>query len=115
MNVTAASQRTRIDVDQFHKMGEAGILAPGARIELIEGELLDMPPIGTRHAYGVNTLNRLLYEARVQDRGVISGQNSVIISRLTEPQPDVLVLAPRVDGHRDAVPRSDEVLHRSIR
>ncbi len=110
MNSLPARQRTRIDVDQYHKMAAAGIFASDARIELIDGELLDMPPIGSRHAFGVNGLNRLLAKAGVHDRAVISIQNSLIVSRYNEPQPDVLLLAPRADGYRDTAPRTADVL-----
>ena len=54
--------RHRFTVDEYHRMGEVGIFSPDARVELIEGEVIDMPPIGSRHADVVTVLGqRLVY------------------------------------------------------
>ena len=55
--------RHRIDVDEYYRMAEVGLLAPDARVELIDGEVIPMVPIGSRHAAVVNALNRLLGNA----------------------------------------------------
>ena len=60
MNAVVEPNRHKLTVDDFVRMGEAGIFAEDARIELIEGDLFDMPPIGTRHSSVSNRLNRLL-------------------------------------------------------
>ena len=52
-------KRHRLTAEQYHRMGEAGVFAPGARVELIEGEVIDMAPIGTKHWSAVSRLNRL--------------------------------------------------------
>jgi Uma2 family endonuclease len=56
-------QRHRLTVDEYHRMGEAGVLQPDARVELIDGEIVDMAPIGTRHAAAVKRINLLLSQA----------------------------------------------------
>ena len=58
-----AEMKHRITVEAYHRMGEAGVLAPDARTELIEGEILDKAPIGSRHASVVNRLTSLFVPA----------------------------------------------------
>ena len=90
-------------------MGEAGILAPDERVELIEGEIVEMAPIGSRHSGMVTRLTRLLVQA-AGDRGLVSVQNPVWVSRITEPQPDFALLKPRADDYQSATPRPEDVL-----
>lgn len=90
-------------------MGEAGIFAPDARVELIDGEVIDMPPIGSRHAAIVDTLGKLIMRA-VGDRGIVRTQGPVALGRDSEPLPDLAVLKPRAGGYFDAHPRPADVL-----
>jgi Uma2 family endonuclease len=77
-------------------MGEAGILAPDARVELIDGEIIDMPPIGFRHSGTVDRLTRLLVTA-CGDRAIVRVQGSIQLGDYSEPQPDLALLRPRSD------------------
>jgi len=79
-------------VDEYHRMGEAGIFHPEARLELIEGEVIEMSPVGDRHIVCVNRANAL-FSARLAGKAMVSVQNPVRLGRYTEPQPDIL-LAP---------------------
>ncbi len=99
----------RLTVDQYHRMAETGVLEPDARVELIEGELLDMAPIGTRHWSAVSRLNRLLVQA-LGERAVVSIQQSIRLDRYTEPEPDVAVLKPRDDFYSGALPTGRDAL-----
>ena len=101
--------RFPLTVAQYHRMGEVGILDEDDRVELIEGELVAMVPIGSNHAGTVNTLTRRLVMA-VGDRGVVGVQNPVQLDDLSEPQPDFSILKPRADDYRQATPRPDDVL-----
>jgi Uma2 family endonuclease len=101
--------RRALTVAEYHRMGEAGILTERDRVELIEGQLVAMSPIGSQHSGTVNALNRLLVQI-VGDRGVVSVQNPVQLDDLTEPEPDFAVLKPRPDDYRLATPRAEEVL-----
>ena len=101
--------RRVLTVAEYHRMGEVGILTKRDHVELIEGELIAMSPIGSEHAGTVNALNRLLVQA-VGDRGVVAVQNPVRLDDLSEPQPDFAVLKPRADDYRRATPRSVDVL-----
>jgi len=100
--------RHRLSVDDFHKLGEAGILDEDSRVELIEGELFDMPPIGVPHMQVVNRLNRLLVLA-VGDQGIVSVQNPVTLPPHSEPQADVTILKPGW-AVSVATPTPDDVL-----
>jgi Uma2 family endonuclease len=99
----------RLTVEQYHRMAETGVLEPDARVELIEGELLDMAPIGTRHWATVNRLNRLLVQA-AGERAIVSIQSSIRLDRYTEPEPDVAVLRPRDDFYAGALPSGHDAL-----
>ena len=88
--------RHKLTVDDYHRMAEAGILAEDDRVELIDGELLDMAPIGQDHAATGNKLTRDLVMA-FGDRAIVSVQNPLRLDRLNEPQPDFAVFRPRAD------------------
>ena len=92
-------RRHRITVNEYHRMAEVGLLAPDARVELIEGEIIDMAPIGKAHASIVDQLTRLLTRAVVDD-AIVRIQGSVRLSRMSEPGPDVVLLKPRADFYR---------------
>ena len=100
-------KRRRFTVHDYHRMGEAGILHEDDRVELIEGEIVEIAAIGTRHFSCVNRLNRLLVMT-VGDEGVVSVQNPVRLNEHTEPQPDLAVIRPR--DYRESLPEPDDVL-----
>jgi Uma2 family endonuclease len=101
--------RRPLTVAEYHRMGEVGILTEDDRVELIEGQLIAMSPIGSNHAGTTNMLTRVLVQL-VGDRGVVAVGNPVQLDDLSEPQPDFAVLKPRDDDYRRATPRPDEVL-----
>ena len=101
--------RRPITVAEYHRMGEAGILHEDDRVELIEGQLIAMAPIGSDHSGTVNALNRILVLA-IGDAGIVAVGNPVRLSNMTEPQPDFAVLKPRPDFYRQSIPRPDDVL-----
>jgi Uma2 family endonuclease len=103
------SARHFFTVAEFERMGEAGIFAKDARLELIEGEIVEMSPIGSRHAACVNFLSRFL-NAAVGDRALISTQNPIQLNDYSEPQPDVALLRLRDDFYRHAHPMPEDVL-----
>jgi Uma2 family endonuclease len=99
----------RFTVDEYHRMAETGILTPDDRVELLDGQIVPMTPIGVRHAACVTALTNLLAPAMV-GRGLLSPQNPVRLDRFGEPQPDIAVLAPRADGYRSRHPGPGDVL-----
>ncbi len=102
-------RRHPITVEDYHRMAQVGLLAPDARVELIEGEIIDMAPIGTDHNGVVNQLSHLLNKA-VGDQGIVQTQGVVRLDQTSEPQPDLVVLAPRTDFYRSAHPAPQDVL-----
>lgn len=96
-------------VKEFERMGEAGIFSEGARLELIEGEIVEMSPIGSRHAGCVLFLSRFLNQA-ISDIAIVSTQNPIQLDDLTEPQPDIALLRLRDDFYRDSHPNPQDVL-----
>ncbi len=109
MSSPAANVRHKLTVSDYYRMGDAGILHEDDRIELIEGELIDMAPIGSRHAMTVNRIMRQIHNA-VDEPYVISNQNPLRLSDLTEPQPDGMILKPRENEYADAHPGPEDVI-----
>ena len=90
-------------------MGEAGIFAAGDRVELIDGEVIDMSPIGALHAAIVARLTAFL--CRSVGSGVIVWcQNPIRLDEASEPEPDIALLRPRADGYMSAHPGPEDVL-----
>jgi Uma2 family endonuclease len=100
-------RRRRFTVEEYHRMGEAGILGEGERVELIEGEVIEMNPIGSRHAACVKMLTKLLSGALGEDL-LLDVQNPVRLSGGLEPQPDLMVVRAR--DYRDSLPGPEDVL-----
>ncbi len=96
-------------VGEYNRMAEAGILTEDDCVELIEGEIVKMSPIGSRHAACVNRLNMLLSRQAGQSF-IVSVQNPVIVSEYSEPEPDLAVLQWREDYYAQELPQSADVL-----
>ncbi len=103
------SRLHRITVDEFYRMAEVGLLAPDARVELIEGVIIDMAPIGTFHAVVVDRLVKLLVPA-VGDYAVVRVQGPVRLSCDSEPLPDIALLKPLPGGYSGAHPQGADTL-----
>lgn len=101
--------RHRLTVDDYHRMGEAGVLAPDARTELINGEIIDMTPPGSRHSAIVTYLIHAL-TAAVGHSALVSVQSPLRLSRMDEPQPDLQILRKRDDFYSKALPGGPDVL-----
>ena len=99
--------RRRFTVHEYHRMGEVGILHEDDRVELIDGEIVEMSPIGGRHALCVSLLNRLLVRS-VGDRAIVSPQNPVRLDEHHEPQPDLTVIRDRAYGR--SLPTPEDTL-----
>lgn len=90
-------------------MGEVGIFDPADRVELLDGEIVYISPIGARHAGVVNRVNRLL-NARLGDRAIVIVQNPLRLPPRSEPRPDVTVARFRHDCYESAHPTAEDVL-----
>ncbi|MGH6636313.1 MAG: Uma2 family endonuclease [Gammaproteobacteria bacterium] len=101
-------RKHRLTVHDFHRMGEAGILPVDGRMELIEGEITDMAPIGSRHAAIVKRLMALFVRA-AGTRAIVSVQDPIIFGEYSEPEPDLALIQPRDDFYAIGLPRAEEV------
>jgi Uma2 family endonuclease len=106
---TIAPSRHLISVDAFHRMGETGILGPRDRVELIDGEIIDMSPIGVLHAAIVARLASH-FSQRLGPIGVVWCQNPLRLDDISEPEPDIAILRPRADFYMTAHPGAADVL-----
>jgi Uma2 family endonuclease len=88
--------RKRFTADEYQRMGQAGILGEGDRVELIDGEIVAMTPIGTRHNASVARATRAMVRA-AGDEAIVLAQGSVRLGLYSEPQPDLVLLRPRSD------------------
>ncbi|MDF5738233.1 MULTISPECIES: Uma2 family endonuclease [unclassified Nostoc] len=100
--------RRKFTVEQYHKMVDSGILTEDDRVELIRGEIIEMSPIGTKHAACVKRLNKLLSQ-KLWDRVLIAIQDPVELNDNSEPQPDVALLKPRDDFYATAHPQPQDI------
>lgn len=101
--------RRLFTVEEYHRMGKAGILDEDERLELLDGEIIRMSPIGPRHASNVNQLTRF-FIITLDGLAILSTQNPFIADSASEPQPDILLLKPRKDRYSESLPTAADVL-----
>ena len=99
----------RFTTQQYHLMHEAGVFAKGDRIELVNGEIREMSPIGRKHAVCVARATRF-FQIKLGDRVFIWVQNPILLSDHSEPQPDLAILKWRDDFYAEALPAPDDIL-----
>lgn len=109
MSAVVEPARHKLSIDDFERLDAAGILPRDSRIELIEGDLIDMPPIGTGHMSVVNRLNRVLIR-RAGDDAIVSVAHPMRLPPWSMPQPDFMLLLPRADDYATLHPGADDVL-----
>jgi Uma2 family endonuclease len=102
-------RRWMVTVANYHKMHEIGILGEDDRVELIDGEVRVMSPIGSLHAAIVNRLVALL-TSQIGQTAIVSVQNPIQLSTTSEPQPDLAILKYRPDFYAQATPSAADVL-----
>jgi Uma2 family endonuclease len=96
-------------VDEYHRMSEAGILSEDDRIELIEGEIIKMSPIGKLHASCVKRLNAI-FNHRASQFAIVSVQDPILLNEHSEPEPDIALLKLRDDFYSQQLPIAEDVL-----
>jgi Uma2 family endonuclease len=99
----------KFTVEDYRRMGEASVFSPDARVELIEGEIVDMSPIGDHHAACVDVLDELI-RVVLGRTVIVRVQNPVRLNDYSEPQPDITILKRREDFYRNGHPRPEDVL-----
>ncbi len=96
-------------VDDYNRMGESKIFSEDDRVELIEGEIIQMVPIGDRHVTCVNRLLDCFVSLQVVKKTIISIQNPIQLGEYSEPQPDITLLKPSVDFYTGCLSQSNDV------
>jgi Uma2 family endonuclease len=103
-------ERRRFTIDEYHRMGEAGILGCDERLELIAGHIVVREPIGSHHAGTVDRLNRL-WTSLLSERAIVRVQNPLVVPHeASEVQPDIMLLTPRADFYTSSHPTPADVL-----
>lgn len=108
-DMASVYERHRITLDEYHRMVAAAVFEPDSRVELINGELIEMPPIDPPHAYTVDQLIAL-FITRLAGRARIRCQNPASLPPDSEPQPDLVVARHVQAEYRDRHPSPDEIL-----
>ena len=96
-------------VHDYHRMADAGILSEDDRVELIEGEILAMTPIGPPHGAAVDRATRAMVTI-TGDSAIVRVQGSVGLNEYNEPQPDIVLLRPREDFYATRLPGPSDIL-----
>jgi len=99
----------RLTVEDYHRMGATGILSEDERVELLDGELYEMTPIGDGHIGGVIGLDYFL-NLRLAGRAFVSAQNPIQLNDYSEPEPDIAILRLRADNYRTGKARPEDIL-----
>src|SRR6185503_12493440 len=98
----------RFSVADYYRMAETGVLKPDARVELLDGKIIDMSPIGPFHGGSVKRLIRLFNKPSA-GRWLVSAQDPVHLDDNSEPQPDLMLLKPLADDYTSRHPVPDDV------
>ena len=107
--MSVAISKRRFSADDYQRMGQAGILTRADRVELIDGEVVAMMPIGPRHGACVDRANHAIVLA-VGDQAIVRVQGSVRLNLFTEPEPDLVLLRPRADFYASRLPGPSDIL-----
>jgi Uma2 family endonuclease len=99
----------RFTVGEYYQMAESGIFNEDDRVELLEGEIVEMAPIGSRHAASVRRISRSFFE-HLSGKATVSVQNPVRLNEQSEPQPDVVLLRHRPDYYAGGHPGPEDIL-----
>jgi Uma2 family endonuclease len=109
MAIEVAAARRLFTREEYHRMGEVGILTRGDRVELIRGEIIKMTPQGRRHRAFIDNLTHLL-DVGLAGRAIVSIQMPIVLSDDTEPEPDVQILRRRSVPYKDREAFAEDAL-----
>ena len=106
---TYTPTRHRFTVAEYHAMADAGIFSENERVELLDGDIINMPPIGDWHQASIDFYTNILPQL-LQGRAIVRIQGPTRLCDESEPQPDVMLLKWRDDFYRDGHPEPSDVL-----
>ena len=102
-------QKHHFNVEEYYRMAEVGLLSEDDRVELIEGEIIEMSPIGSTHGGTVKRSSAFLNH-KLGNSMIVSVQDPIRLSDFSEPQPDIALLKPRKDFYSKTHPTAEDVL-----
>ena len=108
--LTDAPSKRLFTREEYHAMGEAGVLGHQERVELLKGEIIIMSPAGDRHSACIVRLNRVFAGLNIANRTLVSVQSPIVTSPTSELEPDFMLLAFRDDLYDFGKPRPQDVL-----
>ena len=108
-NMRSEVTRKLFTTDEYYRMAEVGILTPGERVELLEGEIVRMSPIGLKHAACVNRTADL-FMLKFRRKAIVTVQNPAHLNQYNEPQPDILLVKYRDDYYASKHPSPEDIL-----
>jgi len=106
--MSVALEKRLITVEEYHLMAQAGILKRSDRVELINGEIINMSPIGSIHAAVVNKISNFL-KMLLMDQTIVSVQSPITLPPDNEPEPDICLLRPKEDYYSEALPTGIDI------
>jgi Uma2 family endonuclease len=106
---TSTVVRKHFSIAEFQQIAAAGVFSEEERFELLEGEIVQMSPLGPQHAACVDRLNRSL-QRLVQDRAIVRVQNPIRLGEYSQPQPDIALVQPRDDFYAGGHPEPEDLL-----
>jgi len=109
MTTSTTIQHHLFSVSDYYRLTETNILSDDEHVELINGELFDMAPIGSFHAGLVTRLSRLLI-TKLGEQAIVTVQNPLYLAEFSAPEPDIAVLKPRTDDYMQSLPTAQDVL-----
>ncbi len=101
--------RKAFTVEEFYKLSEVGIIKADERVELIEGDIIEMAAIGTRHAGCVNFFNDIFTEPKIKKTALVLVQNPILLNNYSQPQPDIAIVRRKPDFYKDGHPQPQEI------
>lgn len=99
-----------LTVDEYHKMAEVGIFDEDDRVELINGEIIEMSPIGSIHTSRVKRIMRLFHSMPNVEKYLVSVQDPIFLGKYSEPEPDLAILHFRADFYEEKHPEPKDIL-----
>jgi Uma2 family endonuclease len=101
--------RRRFTTADYHRMLETGIVREGDRVELIEGEIVEMAAMGARHMDVVSRFTHG-FVREMGDHSIVRVQGPILLSDRSEPEPDLVVAVPRPGRYHRSHPTPEDIL-----
>jgi Uma2 family endonuclease len=108
--MTVELKKYRLKVEQYQRAIEAGVFPKNDRLELIDGEIIHMDPVGKEHAAAVYRASKIFFSLDMRGEAIVRGQSPILLNLGAQPEPDVALLRPREDSYEESLPEPADVL-----